>query len=56
VHGFTTQQVVADPRFRLVEALRGAGLLAGAAGRAGYTRAAMALLAQPVQQPAGGRE
>lgn len=31
VHGYTTAQVVADPRFRVVEALSSAGLLAGAA-------------------------
>lgn len=31
VHGFTTAQVVADPRFRVVEALRQAGLTGGAA-------------------------
>jgi chromosome segregation ATPase len=31
VHGYTTAQVVADPRFRVVEALNTAGLLSGAA-------------------------
>jgi hypothetical protein len=31
VHGYTTAQVVADPRFRVVEALNSAGLLTGAA-------------------------
>jgi chromosome segregation ATPase len=31
VHGYTTAQVVADPRFRVVEALNSAGLLSGAA-------------------------
>ncbi|KAF6264765.1 hypothetical protein COO60DRAFT_1624134 [Scenedesmus sp. NREL 46B-D3] len=30
VHGYTTAQVVADPRFRVVEALNSAGLLSGA--------------------------
>lgn len=31
VHGYNTAQVVADPRFRVVEALRDAGLTGGAA-------------------------
>lgn len=44
VHGFTAQQVTADPRFRLVEALRAAGALRGGAGSAGYIKQAMARL------------
>lgn len=44
VHGFTAQQVVADPRFRFVEAMSGAGILQGAAGRAGVIKEAMARL------------
>lgn len=45
VHGFTSQQVVADPRFRLVEALRGAGVMFnGGASSVGYLKQAMARL------------
>lgn len=44
VHGFTSQQVTADPRFRLVEALREAGALRGGASSVGYLKQALARL------------
>lgn len=44
VHGFTSQQVTADPRFRLVEAIREAGALRGGASSVGYLKQALARL------------
>jgi len=42
VHGFTTSQVVADPRFRVVEALRNAGVVLGSAASRGYVQQVVA--------------